>query len=36
MTTKERVDEWDRVLDEYESSIGLNIYASNTFVIRSL
>ena len=36
MTTKERVDEWDRVLDEYESSIGLNTYASNTFVEEEL
>lgn len=27
-TTKEQVDEWDKVLDEYESSIGLGRYNS--------
>lgn len=29
MNTKEQVDEWDRILDEYENSIGLGKY-SNT------
>lgn len=27
-TTKEQVDEWDKILDEYESSIGLGHYNS--------
>ena len=27
-TTKEQVEEWDKVLDEYESSIGLGHYSS--------
>jgi hypothetical protein len=27
-TTKEQVDEWDKVLDEYESSLGLGQYNS--------
>jgi hypothetical protein len=26
MNTKEQVNEWDRVLDEYEKSIGLSLY----------
>ena len=26
-TTKEQVDEWDKVLDEYESSVGLGQYS---------
>ena len=29
-TTKEQVEEWDKVLDEYEKSIGLGSYLSNT------
>lgn len=29
-TSKEEVAEWDRILDEYESSIGLNKYISDT------
>jgi hypothetical protein len=29
MNTKSQVEEWDRVLDEYESSIGLGKYNSN-------
>lgn len=28
-TSKEEVSEWDRILDEYESSIGLSQYNSN-------
>lgn len=31
MNTKEQVNEWDRVLDEYESSIGLGTYRSDIF-----
>ena len=26
-TTKEQVEQWDKVLDEYESSVGLGIYS---------
>ena len=29
-TTKEQVEEWDKVLDEYERSIGLGAYLNNT------
>lgn len=29
-TSKEEVAEWDRILDDYESSIGLNKYISDT------
>jgi hypothetical protein len=29
-TSKEEVSEWDKILDEYESSIGLNKYISDT------
>lgn len=29
MNTKEQVEEWDRVLDEYEQSIGLGKYADS-------
>ena len=25
-TTKEQVEDWDKVLDEYESSVGLGLY----------
>jgi len=30
-TTKEQVDEWDKVLDDYESSLGLGRYSNNNF-----
>lgn len=30
-TTKEQVDEWDKVLDDYESSLGLGRYTNNSF-----
>lgn len=29
MNTKEQVNEWDRILDEYENSIGLGTYKSD-------
>lgn len=29
-TTKEQVEEWDKILDEYEKSIGLGSYLNNT------
>lgn len=29
-TSKEEVSDWDRILDEYENSIGLNKYAPDT------
>jgi hypothetical protein len=31
MNTKEQVSEWDRILDEYENSIGLGTYKSDSF-----
>lgn len=31
MNTKDAVQEWDKVLDEYESSIGFGSYSSNIF-----
>lgn len=31
MNTKEQVNEWDKVLDEYEQSIGLGLYKSDNF-----
>lgn len=31
MNTKDTVQEWDNVLDEYEKSIGIGTYASNIF-----
>ena len=31
MNTKEQVNEWDKILDEYEQSIGMGSYASNSF-----
>jgi hypothetical protein len=30
-TAKEQLDEWDRILDEYEKSIGLGSYKSDLF-----
>lgn len=30
-TSKEQLDEWDRILDEYEKSIGLGSYKSDLF-----
>jgi hypothetical protein len=30
-TTKEQLEEWDRVLDEYEKSVGLGSYKSDLF-----
>jgi hypothetical protein len=30
-TAKEQLDEWDRILDEYENSIGLSAYKSDLF-----
>jgi hypothetical protein len=30
-TAKEQLDEWDRILDEYENSIGLSSYKSDLF-----
>jgi hypothetical protein len=30
MNTKEQVNEWDKVLDEYEQGIGISKYISNT------
>lgn len=30
-TTKEQLDEWDRILDEYEKSLGLGSYKSDLF-----
>jgi hypothetical protein len=31
MNTKEQVHEWDKVLDEYENTLGLGTYNSNAF-----
>jgi hypothetical protein len=31
MNTKEQVNEWDRVLDEYEQGLGLGLYKSDIF-----
>jgi hypothetical protein len=31
MNTKDQVEQWDKVLDEYENSIGLNSYQANIF-----
>ncbi len=31
MNTKEQVNEWDRVLDEYEKSIGIGLYKPDCF-----
>lgn len=31
MNTKDQVNEWDRVLDEYENSIGFSIYKPDAF-----
>ena len=31
MNTKEQVEEWDKILDQYESSIGLSSYSSDSF-----
>lgn len=31
MNTKEQVNEWDRILDEYENSIGFSTYRPDTF-----
>jgi hypothetical protein len=31
MNTKEQVSEWDRILDEYENSIGLGTYKADSF-----
>lgn len=31
MNTKEQVGEWDKILDEYEQSIGLGTYRSDSF-----
>ena len=31
MTTKEQVEEWDRILDEYEKSIGLGSYSESQY-----
>jgi len=31
MNTKEQVNEWDKVLDEYEKGIGLGTYRADTF-----
>ena len=30
-TAKEQLEEWDKILDEYESSIGLAKYQSDLF-----
>lgn len=31
MNTKEQVEMWDKVLDEYENGVGLPVYSSNSF-----
>lgn len=31
MNTKEQVEMWDKVLDEYENGVGLPLYASDSF-----
>jgi hypothetical protein len=31
MNTKEKVSEWDKILDEYEKGIGLGTYRDDSF-----